>query len=266
MSDLELSIDVYDLAREPAELKVFLAEYPEVKVDLYKTDHRETALLYASRTRVHQLTDSVQLLLDNKADVNAQTTAGWTSLVSACYTCKDETALVLLERGADVHIKSIYGSDVLFCVLYRRVKSNVNALMTFVLLCCGADAKNVHMDGYITEATVDVIVDEYEETQAFIENNHELLEHTLSNLVEVDTRMGLRSTGIYHEPLERTLEYLGLSMNPDQVVNTSIDGNTPMRVLIPHQPRNAKHWQEKHRAWMNLQQYLQQHEELQTES
>jgi hypothetical protein len=45
--------------------------------------------------------------------------------------------------------------------------------------------------------------------------------------------MGLRSICIYQEPLERALEYLGLSMNPDQVVNTSIDGTTPMRVLIP---------------------------------
>jgi hypothetical protein len=51
---------------------------------------------------------------------------------------------------------------------------------------------------------------------------------------------------MYHEPLERTLEYLGLSMNPDQVVNTSIDGNDPMRVLIPNQPRNAKHWYEQY--------------------
>jgi hypothetical protein len=36
MSDLELSMQVYDLVGKPAELKVFLAEHPQVKVDLYK--------------------------------------------------------------------------------------------------------------------------------------------------------------------------------------------------------------------------------------
>jgi hypothetical protein len=122
--------------------------------------------------------------------------------------------------------------------------------MAFVLLCCGADAKNVPIDGYATEADVDAAIAKYKSTHTFIEKNHEILEHTLSNRVEVDTRMGLRSTGIYQEPLERTLEYLGLSMSADQVVNTSIDGASPTRVLIPNQPRNAKHWVDK---WLNEQ-------------
>jgi hypothetical protein len=38
------------------------------------------------------------------------------------------------------------------------------------------------------------------------------------------------------------LEYLGLSMKKDQVVNTSIDGTEQKRALIPYQLVNAKHW------------------------
>jgi hypothetical protein len=55
----------------------------------------------------------------------------------------------------------------------------------------------------------------------------------LSEHVPVDPRFGLGQMGIYQEPLERTLEYLGLSMSKDQVVNTSIDGETVRRALIP---------------------------------
>jgi hypothetical protein len=176
-------------------------------------------------------------LLDHKADINALTTKGWTSLIRSIWDKAEETTLLLLERGADVHIKNLYDKDALhFSISYT------NKSIQFILLCCGADAKHVKLDKRVTQAKVDVAISEYKDTQAFIEKNHEQLEHTLSTLVEVDTRVGRGDYGIYQEPLERTLEYLGLSMSADQVVNTSIDGTEPIRVLIPNQSRNAKHW------------------------
>jgi hypothetical protein len=36
MSEIELSEQAFRLAQKPAELEVFLAAHPEVKVDLYK--------------------------------------------------------------------------------------------------------------------------------------------------------------------------------------------------------------------------------------
>jgi hypothetical protein len=66
--------------------------------------------------------------------------------------------------------------------------------------------------------------------------------------VPVDPRFGLGQMGIYQEPLERTLEYLGLSMSKDQVVNTSIDGEAVKRALIPGHLLNANHWFNKHHS------------------
>jgi len=79
----------------------------------------------------------------------------------------------------------------------------------------------------------------------------------LSEHVPVDPRFGLGQMGIYHEPLERTLEYLGLSMSKDQVVNTSIDGEAAvMRALIPGHLLNAKRWFEKYESHMEKERLL----------
>jgi hypothetical protein len=94
----------------------------------------------------------------------------------------------------------------------------------------------------VDRARTDAAIAKNKSMQAFIEDTSLLLKTTLSDEVEVDTRVGRGDAGIYHEPLERTLEYLGLSMNADQVVNTSIDGEEHKRVLLPNLPRNAKHW------------------------
>jgi hypothetical protein len=50
--------------------------------------------------------------------------------------------------------------------------------------------------------------------------------------------------------MERTLEYLGLSMSKDRVVNTSIDGEKGgvRRALIPGHLLNADHWLNKYKS------------------
>jgi hypothetical protein len=84
---------------------------------------------------------------------------------------------------------------------------------------------------------------EYKQTHAFIEAHHGSLKHTLSDEAQVSTRLARATFGIYHEPLERVLEYLGLSVDENQEVNTNIEGATGIVQVLVNQARNdAKCW------------------------
>jgi hypothetical protein len=93
----------------------------------------------------------------------------------------------------------------------------------------------------VTEAKVAACIEEYKRVQAYIDDYHDNLNDILSTKVEVDLRFGLSEHGIYQEPLERVLEYMGLSMSKDQVVNASIDEDTKW-ALIPGNVLNAACW------------------------
>jgi hypothetical protein len=124
--------------------------------------------------------------------------------------------------------------------------------MAFAFLACNADTKNVKIDYYVTGDARDAHTETYKHVQGYIDEFHDTLAHVLSEHVQVDTRVGRGDSGVYQEPLERTLEYLGLSMKKDQVVNTSIDGGEEeglvvvTRALIPGHLLNANHWFNKH--------------------
>jgi hypothetical protein len=110
----------------------------------------------------------------------------------------------------------------------------------FPALCCNTDAANVKIyednseDGIVRAGDVAACIEEY----------HRILKLVLSEDVPVDHHFGLGLMGIYHEPLERVLEYLSLSMSKDQVVNASIDEDTKW-ALIPGNVLNAACWYER---------------------
>jgi hypothetical protein len=58
--------------------------------------------------------------------------------------------------------------------------------------------------------------------------------------VRVDTRVSRDDFGLYLEPLERVLQYFGLSMTVNQVVN--YNGKSARRALVPMQARGADQW------------------------
>jgi hypothetical protein len=226
-------------------LKVYLEEHPEVKVDLYKDWAGWTAIHITSRRRSPR---STELLLDYKAGINARTLYDRTPLIVSCLNVwNEDTALLLIERGADIYLKDYWNFNVLHFCLREK-----NLSIAFTLLCCGSDSKNVKITSHVTQAKLDACIAEYKQTHAFIESYHDSLRHTLTKDVRVDTRLAGITLGIYHEPLERVLEYLGLGMHKNQIVNISIDGQGEegqeglgggvKRVLIPNQARNAKHW------------------------
>jgi hypothetical protein len=239
-----------------------------------RDDHDVSAMMYACVSQnIEARVECMQLLIDAKADVNAA--------IHFCYRRHKELKL-LLDNGADVNALELWGSTVamsacswgiLPCLqllidskadLNFRDEDGQDALhkaigiifpsrcpsMSFAVLCSNTDAKNVNIDDDygVTAAQVAACIEEYQHIQAYIDEYHSILNKTLSTMVEVDTRVGLGEHGIYQEPLERTLEYLGLSMHKDQVVNASIDGEGGKRALVPFHVLNAEVWYNKYQG------------------
>jgi hypothetical protein len=118
--------------------------------------------------------------------------------------------------------------------------------MPFAVLSCNTDIKNVRIehDFEVNDDMVNTHIKEFKQIHNFIDDYHDITKRALTEDVVVDTRMGRGDYGLYHEPLEQVLLYLGLSLTKDQTVNTSIDGKSITRALIPAHPTNANLWYE----------------------
>jgi hypothetical protein len=222
----------------------------EAKADVNASDkYGATAAHYASGSgdTMNGHTKCLQLLIDNHADVNARDNSGETPAMRACEIEHLPCLQLLLDNKADLNVR-----DEWVDALYFAIKSCMYTPGTvFPVLCCNTDAKNVAIDEADeyddTTAHVAAYIEEYKHIQAYIDEYHRALKKTLSDEVEVDVRVGLGMMGIYQEPLERVLEYLGMSMHKDQVVNASIDGEGTKRALLPFHVLNAKVWYNKYR-------------------
>jgi hypothetical protein len=273
---------IYDLAKggRLVELRALLKEHPDVDVNGYRDVGRSA--LFGACYFGH--TECAQLLIDLNADVNLKSIYGTCALHAAAsrghlgctkllvqsgadVNCQDpyyyffplmmcaktghlNIAQYLIEQKADVyHRISMKGyrknMDALFLAM-RKEATNLTPGIAFAFSSCNTDAKNVKIDYYVTPKIRDDHIEHYQHVQAYIDEYHRILNLVLSEHVPVDPRFGLGQMGIYQEPLERTLEYLGLSMTKDQVVNTSIDGEAVRRALIPGHLLNANHWFDKY--------------------
>jgi hypothetical protein len=279
-----LQEQVYDLSYggELDELTVLLGEHPEVDVDGYKDDVGRRALYWAC---FHGHTDCARLLIDhgasvnskdnygrsalnamaqkghlssaevlvqNGADVNSQTDDGETPLMKCARWGRLSFAQYLLKHKADVHYRvskegAYKNEDALHCGM-QKFATEPTPGIAFAFLSCNTDARNDRTDTKVRTAIRDGHIETYSRVQAYIDEYHGILNLVLSDHVQVDTRVGRGNNGIYQEPLERTLEYLGLSMTKDQVVNTSIDGEAVKRALIPGHLLNANHWFNNHKC------------------
>jgi hypothetical protein len=273
-------------------LRALLEEHPDVDVDGFKNRFGRRALYWAcacgytecARLLIDHRADvrvkcndsrsalgtaaanghlsCVRLLLQNGADVNCQTNIGLTPLMGSAYPGHLAVAQYLLEQKADIHYcvsngGSYKNTDALYWTMHENTSTPGSA---FAFLSCDSDAKNVVINNNVSIAMRDAHIEEYKHVQAFIDEHHRILNLVLSDHVQVDTRVGRGDSGIYQEPLERTLEYLGLSMKKDQVVNASIDGGGEegeeggvKRALIPGHLLNANHWFDKCKSRLNNQ-------------
>jgi hypothetical protein len=76
---------------------------------------------------------------------------------------------------------------------------------------------------------------------------HNRLLRVLEDEVEVDMRVGRGDNGIYHEPLEAALAYLGLAHKPS-ILNAKVETKKrkTTRAMKPHSAGAAKFWYEKY--------------------
>jgi hypothetical protein len=194
----------------------------------------------------------LKLLIHEGADVNAQTNRGFTPVMYACH--EDQlTCLQLLDANADISTLENTGEDALYFAIHMPIDTTTHRVpgMPFSVLSCNTNTTDIPIDADVSQAMVDSHIAEYKAVHAFIDEFHSILKHALSRDVQVDRRVGLGEHGIYQEPLERVLEYMGLSMDIDQVVNESIDDDGELHALLPGNVLEANHWHEHYTEAVN---------------
>jgi hypothetical protein len=239
-------------------------------------------LLLESKANVHTVTsngntaahiaaetgraDMMPLLIGAKADISATSKDGL-ACIPAVYSCMEGRLAclqVLMDAKADISMKNKMGWGPFFATVISKhdvndVPSGVREPgMPFITLSCNADSTNIPtkanwmkftrlqsgvahaLRGFQAEANTRIA--EYKQIQSFIDEYHTITKHALYEDAVVDKRVGRRGNGMYDEPLEQVLLYLGLSMKKNQTVNKSIDGKTGKRALIPGHPVNANLW------------------------
>jgi hypothetical protein len=243
----------------------------DAKVDVDQQINNGSASLHYACRYGH--VDCVRLLIHSNADVQLQTEYGSTGLTLAAWEGQVERMKLMVEGKADInHHPHEYGvSDALSGAMYQQHMdcfyelldlpfdapasdhAKTNALRRafghdgfsaqaqtapLVLLVCGADVKEA-IKARVPRDRLQSVTSRYRNVQSFSDEWHGVAVATLSDSVQVDTRVGRGDFGLYQEPLERVLRYLGLSIDVDRVVYTNVDGKSARRALIPMQARGA---------------------------
>jgi hypothetical protein len=195
--------------------------------------------------------ECLRLLIENKADVDFKNEDGDTAFTAAINDQNINSLEVLLDHcGGDGVDGTPASADTKAHALGAVLEGEVGGLCVpqqaaaFMLLAHGADIDAAAAAGEVSRKRLRLATSMYEHTQRFVEKWYGVASNALSEDVEVDTRVGRGDNGLYHEPLERVLQYLGLSMDSDQVVNNSLDDDDDdmRRVLLPNCAHNANHW------------------------
>jgi hypothetical protein len=218
----------------------------EARADVHAANTCRCQPIHTSSFHGHA--QCLKLLIHEGAVLNAREEDGYTPVMEAC-DCDRLTCLhLLLNAKADINVRSNMNENALYWAIRIPLYTTAHRVpgMPFSVLSCDTNTTDVQIDAHVTQAMVDTSIAEYKAVHAFIEEHHTVLKHALSYDVQVDWRVGLGENGIYQEPLERVLEYMGLSMDIDQVVNRIIDGDTKRRALLPGNVLEANHWHEEY--------------------
>jgi hypothetical protein len=180
----------------------------------------------------------LKMLMEAKADVDCKDQNCETALTYAIKEKHFNCLTVLLDRSDGGTPASADTKAHALGAVLESEEEDFSASAAFMLLAHGAD-----IDAAAEEVSENkrAAASMYANTHLFIERWHEIALDALSERVEVDRRVGLGLHGLYQEPLERVLQYLGLSMSADQVVNHSLDAGV-RRVLLPNCTRTTDYW------------------------
>jgi ankyrin repeat protein len=198
----------------------------------------------------HGHSKCLRMLLDAKADVNVKEEGGITPVLHAIKEDRLTCLQLLVDRKADLSVKTQSGHEALaFAMVIPKDQTTHRAPgMPFAILSCntGCSEGLVIDNQTITRDTITTDINEYSSVQKFIDECHTITKHALSEDAVVDTRVGRGDYGLYHEPLEQVLLYLGMSMAKDQIVCALLDDgeNGATRALMPGHPTNANLWYE----------------------
>lgn len=216
----------------------------ESKADVQTSNCQRVSPVHSTTQRDHR--QCLAMLIAAGADVNARSDGGDTPTMEACYEDRLACLQLLVDSKSDLNSRCEMGRNSLYWAMRfpRGRHTPRRPSMTFAVLSCNTDCQSVQTGNiHVTRAVVKAHANEYKRVHSFIDEYQAVTKHTLSEDAVVDTRVGRNDYGLYHEPLERILEYLGLSMEQNQTVNTSIDGEGSItRALIPGHPTNASLW------------------------
>jgi hypothetical protein len=218
----------------------------EARADVHAEDNNKCQAIHDAS--YNGRTECLKLLILEGADVNAQDEDGFKPVMEACNEEGLTCLQLLLDAKADFTGCTNIGKNALYWAIRTPHGTTAHRVpgMPFSVMSCDTNASGVHIDRQVHQNMVDGHIAEYKAVHAFIDEHHNVLKHALSYDVQVDWRVGLGENGIYQEPLERVLQYMGLSMDIDQVVNRSIDGDTKRRALLPGNVFEANHWHEEY--------------------
>jgi hypothetical protein len=141
--------------------------------------------------------ECLKLVLDAKADINHQTSDGQNALSTAVRFGQIGSLYALLDHSSDApasdHVKAFalaqaLGSDVGFAAYYHTA--------AFTLLACGADVKEA-IKVEVSRDRIQSATSRYRNVLDFIDSWHGVAVPVLSDLVEVDTRVGRGDYGLY---------------------------------------------------------------------
>ena len=186
--------------------------------------------------------ECARLLFDNNADVFLRDEDGQTALSRAARSSGPDleyTRVILGELASSGAPRARIQQELSHALHEANRTYFDNEEQVATLLLAGAtvqdDREESHYRGSLA-STKERVVRTLNHANEF----HRIANNALSNDVEVDKRIGLAADGLYQEPLERVLEYLGLGISPVQTYHP--DNTDGIKHFILPGPKNAADW------------------------